>query len=55
MEAGVLEKEQTSLPVKKCMVCQRTSQDRVLLCGVENDKEVWVCTRCLPMLIHGPH
>ncbi|MBI4334509.1 MAG: hypothetical protein HY673_24905 [Chloroflexi bacterium] len=41
--------------VKACMVCKATGDDRVLLCGEHREKKVWVCVRCLPMLIHGEH
>ncbi|MEW6034529.1 MAG: hypothetical protein AB1603_06720 [Chloroflexota bacterium] len=50
-----MEKEQTATTVKRCIVCKGTSEGRVLLCAVEDEREVWVCTRCLPRLIHGPH
>lgn len=40
---------------KKCLVCQATSDKRFLLCGIQADKEVWVCVGCLPVLIHGAH
>ncbi len=48
---------ETSGPEKEkaCIVCQAKSQDRVLLCGTFRDKEVWVCVRCLPTVIHGAH
>lgn len=48
-----MEKEQPKADVKRCIVCKSTSEGRTLLCGVQNEKEVWVCTRCLPILIHG--
>ncbi|MBI2858183.1 MAG: hypothetical protein HYX90_03815 [Chloroflexi bacterium] len=50
-----MDKEQPAAEAKKCMVCRSGSEGRVLLKGIQNDKEVWVCTRCLPMLIHGAH
>ncbi|MBI4285733.1 MAG: hypothetical protein HY670_07520 [Chloroflexi bacterium] len=40
---------------KKCLICQKTSQERVLLHGLEEGREIWVCVRCLPVLIHGAH
>ncbi len=40
---------------KKCMVCKSGSEEKVLLNGVYQDKPVWVCVHCLPMLIHGAH
>ncbi|MBI2958612.1 MAG: hypothetical protein HYY32_07215 [Chloroflexi bacterium] len=50
-----MEKEQPAQEVKRCIVCKSTSEGRVLLKGVQNEKDVYCCTRCLPMLIHGPH
>ncbi len=49
------EKEQSSTSPKSCLICHATSEERVLLCGVEQDRDVWVCVRCLPRLIHGAH
>jgi hypothetical protein len=49
------EEEQSPDAEKRCLVCQVTSEERVLLCGVEQNRDVWVCVRCLPMLIHGVH
>ncbi|MFH1002777.1 MAG: hypothetical protein V1780_01375 [Chloroflexota bacterium] len=40
---------------KSCMICQATSQEKVLLCAEDHNREVWVCTQCLPRLIHGSH
>lgn len=38
-----------------CLRCSATSESRVLLvCEVEGE-EKWVCTACLPALIHGGH
>ncbi len=51
----MVEKEQSPKSEKKCLVCQVTSEERILLGGVEQDREVWVCVQCLPMLIHGVH
>ncbi len=50
-----MEKEQSISEAKKCLVCRSSSEGRVLLKGVQDEKDVWVCTRCLPMLIHGAH
>ena len=38
-----------------CVNCGATSDDRVLLCGEQKGEEVYVCVRCLPVLIHGGH
>ena len=40
---------------KSCTVCGIKSENRVLLRGEHQDKRVWVCVQCLPMLIHGAH
>lgn len=50
-----MEQKQSTTEVKKCIVCKCTSEGKVLLSGVQDEKQVWVCTRCLPMLIHGAH
>ena len=42
-------------PVKECLVCKTTSQNRVLISAEYEDRPVWVCVGCLPMLIHGAH
>lgn len=41
--------------LKICKVCQATSDERIVLCGEYKGERVWVCVRCLPMLIHGEH
>ena len=50
-----MEKEPSMAETKKCVVCKCTGEGKVLLSGVQDEKQVWVCTRCLPMLIHGAH
>lgn len=37
----------------RCMVCGKTEQQGVLLACRKDGEDLWVCTRCLPMLIHG--
>lgn len=37
----------------QCILCGRTSEERVLLQAEEKGRTVWVCVRCLPTLIHG--
>jgi hypothetical protein len=37
----------------QCIQCERTSEERVLLQAEKKGKTVWVCVRCLPVLIHG--
>jgi hypothetical protein len=40
---------------KACTVCSIKSDERILLSGEDKGKQVWVCVRCLPILIHGGH
>ena len=49
------ETEQSSNEENSCTVCGVKSEERVLLCGEQQGNQVWVCVRCLPMLIHGGH
>ena len=46
---------QRSSEEKCCVVCWVTSDERILICGEDHGKQVWVCVRCLPVLIHGGH
>ncbi len=39
----------------KCFVCGTEDPERVYLPCVQKGEEKFVCTRCLPMLIHGAH
>lgn len=39
----------------KCFVCGADDENRVYLPCFHESKEKVVCTRCLPMLIHGAH
>jgi hypothetical protein len=36
-----------------CSFCGNTSHDKVLLHGIYQEKPVFVCTACMPRLIHG--
>jgi len=38
---------------KCCALCGAKSDSRVLLSGEQKGKPVWVCVRCLPVLVHG--
>jgi hypothetical protein len=38
-----------------CFNCGNTSQNVALLRALINNVKQWVCVRCLPHLIHGPH
>jgi len=49
--AGKREKEEKKEIA--CFVCQKTEDQGVLLPCRKGGQELWVCTRCLPMLIHG--
>lgn len=49
------EEKQSPNDEKKCTVCQITSADRILLHGIEQNRDIWVCVGCLPVLIHGAH
>ncbi len=39
----------------KCVACGANSEDRVLLSGEQKGEPMYVCVRCLPVLIHGGH
>ncbi|MFC2020283.1 hypothetical protein ACFLU1_00585 [Chloroflexota bacterium] len=45
--------EQSSGEEKRCKVCGVNSEERVLLCGEDKGKQIYVCVHCLPILIHG--
>lgn len=38
---------------KRCFKCEETDYQAVLLYCRKKGKDLLVCTRCLPMLIHG--
>jgi MinD superfamily P-loop ATPase len=38
---------------QRCHVCDATEAQRVLLPCRKDGESLWVCTRCLPALIHG--
>lgn len=42
-------------PAHICAQCGMSSADRPLLLGEYQGHEIWICVRCLPMLIHGAH
>jgi hypothetical protein len=42
-------------PAPRCMQCGSSSEVRVLLPCLHQGESLWVCVRCLPMLIHGMH
>ncbi|MGB9629571.1 MAG: hypothetical protein ACPL6D_13000 [Thermodesulfobacteriota bacterium] len=38
---------------KACFLCKKTEHQAILLYCRKNGEDLLVCTRCLPMLIHG--
>ena len=42
-------------PELKCFLCGSTEISKTYLTCYHEGKEKIVCTRCLPMLIHGAH
>lgn len=38
-----------------CFSCGNTSEKAALFRALISNVEQWVCARCLPVLIHGPH
>ena len=38
-----------------CFHCGNTSEHVALFRALIRNVEQWVCARCLPFLIHGPH
>jgi hypothetical protein len=47
------ETAQPSSKENSCIICEVKSDERTLLCAEQESKQVWVCVRCLPILIHG--
>jgi len=39
--------------LQSCFMCGRGEDERVLLPGRRHGESQWVCTRCLPELLHG--
>ncbi|MBM7855407.1 Fe-S-cluster-containing hydrogenase component 2 [Desulfohalotomaculum tongense] len=46
-------KRDVHFEVQKCFNCSRTEMDAPLLPCRKEGESLWVCTRCLPALIHG--
>jgi len=40
---------------KVCFLCGISEDENVLLPCRKQGKDLWVCVRCLPPLIHGQH
>jgi hypothetical protein len=38
-----------------CFNCGKNSEQAALFRTLIKNVEQWVCARCLPFLIHGPH
>jgi MinD superfamily P-loop ATPase len=51
-EARMLQRGQTYI-AQSCHVCGTGEESRVLLPCRKAGESLWVCTRCLPVLIHG--
>jgi hypothetical protein len=47
------DKKKTDTPT--CFNCGKTSEQAALFRTLINNTKRWVCARCLPSLIHGPH
>ena len=47
------EENKTDTPA--CFNCGRTSEQAALFRTLIKNAKHWVCARCLPALIHGPH
>jgi ribosomal protein S27AE len=47
--------EQKTAQTPTCYNCGNTSEKAALFRVLIKHVEQWVCARCLPILIHGPH
>lgn len=45
--------EKTGKKENSCFICNKTEHQAVLLACRKGGEDLHVCTRCLPMLIHG--
>jgi hypothetical protein len=36
-----------------CFLCHKTEHEGILIPCRKGGQDLWVCSRCLPMLIHG--
>lgn len=39
----------------ECFNCGSTSEHRCLFPCEYNGEPKWICARCIPIMIHGPH
>jgi len=44
---------QPSTDKHTCIVCNVTSDERVLIGSEKEGEQVYICVRCLPTIIHG--
>jgi MinD superfamily P-loop ATPase len=51
--AAEAEQERPTAPLSHCFRCEVSEDHAVLLPCRTQGKSLWVCTRCLPALIHG--
>jgi hypothetical protein len=47
--------DDTKTGTPACFNCGNTSDQAALFRVLFKSVEQWVCARCLPILIHGPH
>lgn len=40
---------------KKCFNCNSSEQDVPVVSLTYRGKQLWICPRCIPSLIHEPH
>jgi len=48
-----MEERGTLYITQNCHICNASEQERVLVPCRKDGQSLWVCTRCLPALIHG--
>ncbi|MBO8137345.1 MAG: 4Fe-4S binding protein [Desulfotomaculum sp.] len=47
------EKKEVHIEIQKCFNCNNTEMNAPLIPCRKEGESLWVCTRCLPVLIHG--
>jgi MinD superfamily P-loop ATPase containing an inserted ferredoxin domain len=52
LEKNEKEKQGTEFSGCSCFFCEKTDEEEYLMAVRRNGKEKWVCTKCLPNLIH---
>lgn len=53
VEKHVAGQKDYKIEVQQCSFCERSEMDAALLPCRKDGESIWVCTRCLPTLIHG--